>query len=148
MKNSMHAFIFFWKFYVLNNLTIKLKVIIKSYFFFQTIYSSSDEEDESKKNNNNSVITRRSKPRILKPRNRKTSTPGANHYSMTCLERLIRAHPIWFLPKVNREDATQLLQGKETGVSWVYNYCSGFEKPNFNFSVLKNQILVLMMSKN
>ena len=36
---------------------------------------------------------------------------------MTCLERLIRAHPIWFLPKVNREDATQLLQGKETGVS-------------------------------
>ena len=91
-----------------------MKVII---LFFQIIYSSSDEEDESKKNNNNSVITRRSKPRILKPRNRKTSTPGANHYSMTCLERLIRAHPIWFLPKVNREDATQLLQGKETGVS-------------------------------
>ena len=82
--------------------------------FFQTNYTSSDEEEETK--NNNSVI-KRSKPRALKPRNRKISSPAINHYSMTCLERLIRAHPIWFLPKVNREDATQLLQGKETGVS-------------------------------
>ena len=105
----------------------------KIILFFQIIYSSSDEEDESKKNNNNSVITRRSKPRILKPRNRKTSTPGTNHYSMTCLERLIRAHPIWFLPKVNREDATQLLQGKETGVSLVFTIIA---------AVLKNRISV------
>ena len=89
---------------------------------FQDPYSSSDEESDRESRNNNSVI-RRSKPRLVKShqnrseRNRKISTPATNHYSMTCLERLIRAHPIWFLPKVNREEASHLLQGKETGVS-------------------------------
>ena len=93
-----------------------------THFNFQDPYSSSDEESGRESRNNNSVI-RRSKPRLVKShhnkseRNRKISTPATNHYSMTCLERLIRAHPIWFLPKVNREEASHLLQGKETGVS-------------------------------
>jgi hypothetical protein len=35
---------------------------------------------------------------------------------LTSLERLIRTHPIWFLPNLTRDDATQLLDGKEHGV--------------------------------
>jgi hypothetical protein len=45
---------------------------------------------------------------------------GSPYYTMTCLERLIRAHPIWFLPKVNRDEANLLLAEKETGVN---KYC-------------------------
>ena len=49
---------------------------------------------------------------------RKMSTPNSDvSYKMTCLERLIRTHPIWFLPKVNRDEVTELLTGTETGVS-------------------------------
>ena len=48
---------------------------------------------------------------------RKMSTPGVStNYSMTCLERLIRTHPIWFLPKINRDEASEFLAGKESGV--------------------------------
>ena len=35
---------------------------------------------------------------------------------MTSLERLIRTHPIWFLPRVGRDDTVELLRGKEAGV--------------------------------
>ena len=35
---------------------------------------------------------------------------------MTCLERLIRTHPIWFLPKLNRDEASEFLTGKGSGV--------------------------------
>ncbi len=35
---------------------------------------------------------------------------------MTALERLIRTHPIWFLPNVRREEAVELLRSKEEGV--------------------------------
>ena len=48
---------------------------------------------------------------------RKLSTPAVStNYSMTCLERLIRTHPIWFLPKINRDEASEFLAGKESGV--------------------------------
>ena len=50
---------------------------------------------------------------------RKLSTPGGSattNYSMTCLERLIRTHPIWFLPKLNRDEASEFLTGKGSGV--------------------------------
>ena len=36
---------------------------------------------------------------------------------MTSLERLIRTHPIWFLPRVDRDEAQELLRSKEAGVS-------------------------------
>ena len=40
------------------------------------------------------------------------------------LERLIRTHPVWFQPDLNRDDTTVLLQGKEDGVrfkAFVFN---------------------------
>lgn len=37
--------------------------------------------------------------------------------SITLIERLIRSHPIWFLPGIQRAGAFHLLQGKEEGVS-------------------------------
>ena len=37
---------------------------------------------------------------------------------MTSLERLIRTHPIWFLPRVGRDDTVELLRGKEAGVRY------------------------------
>lgn len=33
------------------------------------------------------------------------------------VERLIRTHPVWFLPGIQRAGAFHLLQGKEEGVS-------------------------------
>ena len=42
------------------------------------------------------------------------SCPG----KITTLERLIRTHPIWFLPSIKERDGVeQLLKGKERGVS-------------------------------
>lgn len=35
---------------------------------------------------------------------------------ITLIERLIRSHPIWFLPGIQRAGAFHLLQGKEEGV--------------------------------
>ena len=35
------------------------------------------------------------------------------------LERLIRTHPVWFQPDLNRDDTTLLLQGKEEGVRFI-----------------------------
>ena len=40
---------------------------------------------------------------------------------MTSLERLIRTHPIWFLPRVGRDDTAELLRGKEAGVRYYYS---------------------------
>lgn len=37
--------------------------------------------------------------------------------NITLIERLIRSHPIWFLPGIQRAGAFHLLQGKEEGVS-------------------------------
>ena len=39
------------------------------------------------------------------------------------VERLLRTHPVWFLPGIQRAGAVHLLQGKEEGVSVHY---SGF----------------------
>lgn len=36
------------------------------------------------------------------------------------VERLLRTHPVWFLPGIQRAGAVHLLQGKEDGVS-VYS---------------------------
>lgn len=38
------------------------------------------------------------------------------------VERLIRTHPVWFLPGIQRAGAVHLLQGKEEGVSNKYYY--------------------------
>lgn len=35
---------------------------------------------------------------------------------MSLLERLLRSHPVWFLPGIQRSGAIHLLQGKEEGV--------------------------------
>ena len=45
-----------------------------------------------------------------------SSSSSTSSVPMTSLERLIRAHPIWFLPQVQRDEVTELLHGKETGV--------------------------------
>ena len=81
--------------------------------------SSSDEEESSPVR---SPPARR--PRLRKGGNtkpvrpsRKTSTPGSTNYDMTCLERLIRTHSIWFQPRVNRDEVEELLAGKESGVN-------------------------------
>lgn len=46
------------------------------------------------------------------------------------VERLLRTHPVWFLPGIQRAGAVHLLQGKEEGVSFFlfyfyffYSYC-------------------------
>lgn len=36
------------------------------------------------------------------------------------VERLLRTHPVWFLPGIQRAGAVHLLQGKEEGVSLFY----------------------------
>lgn len=38
---------------------------------------------------------------------------------ISLLERLIRTHPVWFLPGIQRAGAFHLLQGKEEGVRVV-----------------------------
>ena len=35
---------------------------------------------------------------------------------ISVLERLIRTHPIWFLPKISRDEANEILYGKNLGV--------------------------------
>ena len=50
------------------------------------------------------------------------SSTSSSVLPLTPLERLIRTHPIWFLPEVDREVATNILHLKETGVCmkvWV-----------------------------
>lgn len=42
--------------------------------------------------------------------------------SITLIERLIRSHPIWFLPGIQRSGAFHLLQGKEEGVRVYFHY--------------------------
>jgi hypothetical protein len=45
---------------------------------------------------------------------------GSSSESIPCqvglLERLVRTHPVWFLPGIQRAGAFHLLQGKEEGV--------------------------------
>ena len=45
-----------------------------------------------------------------------SSISSATVTKISHLERLIRTHPLWFQPDLNREDTTILLQGKEDGV--------------------------------
>ena len=44
------------------------------------------------------------------------SSTSSSILPLTPLERLIRTHPIWFLPDVDRLEAAQILHMKETGV--------------------------------
>ena len=46
-----------------------------------------------------------------------SSSDSSSSLPVTTLERLIRTHPIWFLPRVDRLEAAQILHLKETGVS-------------------------------
>ena len=46
-----------------------------------------------------------------------SSSDSSSSLPVTTLERLIRTHPIWFLPMVDRLEAAQILHLKETGVS-------------------------------
>ena len=45
-----------------------------------------------------------------------SSSDSSSSLPVTPLERLIRTHPIWFLPRVDRLEAAQILHLKETGV--------------------------------
>ena len=58
---------------------------------------------------------------------------------ITTLERLIRTHPIWFLPSVSgREEIAELLSGKEEGVSvFVFNTCAVLLTTNDYIKCLK-----------
>ena len=52
---------------------------------------------------------------------------------ISLLERLIRTHPVWFLPGIQRAGAVHLLQGKEEGVRVVLKlYTFDFEEFYFN----------------
>jgi len=51
------------------------------------------------------------------------SSTSSSVLPLTPLERLIRTHPIWFLPEVDREDATSILHMKETGNFLVRRSC-------------------------
>ena len=81
--------------------------------------SSSDEEESSPVRSPPARRPRLRKGGNIKPvrPSRKTSTPGCTNYDMTCLERLIRTHSIWFQPRVNRDEVEELLAGKESGVN-------------------------------
>lgn len=57
---------------------------------------------------------------IFQPGERDSGNPSVSDSEtssvpITCLERLIRTHPIWFLPTVSREEAGKTLLGKEEG---------------------------------
>lgn len=65
-------------------------------------------------------IDKLQKTDIVNSNNRLSSESSVSSQSVTKisnLERLIRTHPLWFQPDLNREDTTILLQGKEDGVS-------------------------------
>lgn len=47
-----------------------------------------------------------------------SGTTSSSITKISNLERLIRIHPVWFQPDLNRDDTTVLLQGKEDGVSF------------------------------
>ena len=58
-------------------------------------------------------------------------------------ERLIRCHPIWFLPDIQRAGAIHLLQGKEEGVifyKFLQNMPFTYQRisvTKFTFSIVK-----------
>ena len=64
---------------------------------------------------NDSPNFRPSLERVSKSVEEKASH-DSSYSKVSTLERLIRTHPVWFLPDLTREDATHLLQGKEDGV--------------------------------
>ncbi|KHJ41179.1 hypothetical protein D918_08766 [Trichuris suis] len=45
----------------------------------------------------------------------RSPTPERKTSGLTIMERLVRSHPIWYLPHVGRLAATHLLRGKEDG---------------------------------
>ena len=101
--------------------------------FFQTdsIDSSTTSSSDTGESNSHKIRHRmRPRPHFKaggqqRSSGRKLSTPGGSattNYSMTCLERLIRTHPIWFLPKLNRDEASEFLTGKGSGVRIADRY--------------------------
>ena len=106
-----------------------------SVLFFQTdsIDSSTTSSSDTGESNSHKIRHRmRPRPHFKagaggqqRSSGRKLSTPGGSattNYSMTCLERLIRTHPIWFLPKLNRDEASEFLTGKGSGVRIASNH--------------------------
>ena len=106
-----------------------------SVLFFQTdsIDSSTTSSSDTGESNSHKIRHRmRPRPHFKagaggqqRSSGRKLSTPGGSattNYSMTCLERLIRTHPIWFLPKLNRDEASEFLTGKGSGVRIADRY--------------------------
>ena len=95
------------------------KIAQKSRLFFfqnQSVTSSSSEDEAWPV----SLAPRRRPPRMRGHGGRKISTPtvtDTSNISRTNLEKMIRTHPIWFLPNVQRDEANLLLQGKTEGVS-------------------------------
>jgi hypothetical protein len=51
-----------------------------------------------------------------------SSEGGNTPCNISLLERLIRSHPVWFLPGIQRAGAFHLLQGKEEGVRVCTEY--------------------------
>ncbi len=99
------------------------EISIEVFFNFQVspLASSSSEDDDAKEKGFQQP--RRRPPRSRGGNSRKISTPtaiDASNFGMTNLEKLIRTHPIWFLPKVQREEANSLLEAKSEGVSLWY----------------------------
>jgi hypothetical protein len=50
---------------------------------------------------------------------------------ISLLERLIRTHPVWFLPGIQRAGAFHLLQGKEEGVRVCIKIIQLYFRSNF-----------------
>ena len=86
-----------------------------------------------------------------------TSCPDLPGFSTPCgedvvdssdiplLERLIRSHPIWYLPNIQRVAAAQLLQNQEQGVKQLkYNFFQfhlkliGFDFAGFHYSTIES----------
>jgi len=75
--------------------------------------ASTDEEDGDLARGGRRRRRRRTQPQAAAAAKEEVGKEG-----MTSLERLIRTHPIWFLPAVDStEEAAELLAGKEAGVS-------------------------------
>ena len=72
---------------------------------------------EKESNNPQNVLTENER-KTLEPTS-ESSRSSSTITKISNLERLIRTHPLWFQPDMNRDDITQLLQGKEDGVRFT-----------------------------
>ena len=78
---------------------------------------SISEEPEISKGTHGSRSTLTEKTRNSNDVSSESSRGASSATKISHLERLIRTHPVWFQPDLRRDDTTELLQGKEDGVS-------------------------------